>query len=74
MAVKRIPPRRSDAIIDTKGRPTQRLIQFLESMPDQSSAVADVTVSGGASADEILLANKINELLAELRVARMIEA
>ena len=69
MAANIFPPKLKDAIVNSDGTQTRVLNRFFTGLPGKAVAVADVTVSGGATADEILLQDKINELLASLRTA-----
>jgi hypothetical protein len=64
---KIIPPRRSDQIIDKRGQPTPRAAQFFEEISSQIDSIADVTLGGSPTANEILLRDKINEILDSLR-------
>ena len=70
MPNSRIPPKRGDFLVEKTRVPTLRTAKFLEALPDQMSAITDVALSA-PSANEVLLRDKINEILAELNAAKM---
>ena len=69
MAVKLIAPARNQALTGRNGKATLRVQKFFESIPDLLSPVADVGALVAPTANETILQNKINELLASLRDA-----
>lgn len=74
MATKKIiPPRRSDEITNKRGQATPRASKFFEEISAQMSSIADVTLGGSPTANEVLLRDKINELLEALRNRGLLE-
>ena len=73
MAIKRIPPKRTQPLVDEQGRPTLRMAKFLEGTPGYLSEIADIGDLSTPTADTILLKDKLNEILTELRAAEIMK-
>ena len=66
---KRIPPKRTDLLVENHGFPSRRASKFFESLTDQIDPIVDLT--GTPSNDD--LRDAINTILEGLRTVRILE-